>query len=258
MNKPNMAKLFKNVKELAVKHTPEILTGIGIAGMLTTTYLAVRATPTALTIIEEAKKKEGVDELTPLQTVKVAWKPYIPAAVTAIASTACLVGASSVHLRRNAALATAYKISETALTEYKEKAIEVVGEKKEQAIREKVAEDRIKTNPVGKNEVFITGKGETLFLDPMSKRYFKSDIDHVRKVENILNKQMLHDITGYVSLSDFYDELGLAHTAMSDDLGWNVNNLIDMDFYPVLTDEEQPCICLDYQVAPKYDYTRII
>lgn len=37
------------------KHSPEILTGIGIAGMITTTVMAVRATPKALILIEEKK-----------------------------------------------------------------------------------------------------------------------------------------------------------------------------------------------------------
>jgi hypothetical protein len=258
MNKINVAGIFKQVKTLAIEHSPEILTGIGIAGLLTTTVLAVKATPKALQLIEAKKEELGVDKLTPVETVKAAWKPYVPAVVTGVLGTACVIGANSVSLRRNAALATAYKLSETALAEYKEKAVEVVGEKKEQAIREKIAEERIKENPVSKNEVFITGKGETLFLEPLSKRYFKSDIDHIRRVENRLNKQMLHDITGYVSLSEFYDELGLDRTAISDDIGWNTNDLIDIEFHAAITDDEKPCLALDYQVNPKYDYWKIM
>lgn len=258
MNKLNLAGFVKNVKNLAIEHSPEILTGIGIAGTIITTCLAVKATPKALQLIEAKKEEMGVDKLTPIDTVKVAWKPYIPAAVTGVASIACIIGATSVNVRRNAALATAYKLSEAALTEYKEKAVEVVGEKKEQAIREKIAEDKVKENPVSKNEVFVTGKGETLFLEPLSKRYFKSDIDYIRKAENLLNKQMLHDITGYVSLSDFYDEIGLDRTSISDEIGWNVNNLIDIEFHAALTEEEKPCIALDYPVNPKYKYYDIM
>ncbi len=37
------------------KHSPEILTGIGIAGMITTTVMAVKATPKALILLEEKK-----------------------------------------------------------------------------------------------------------------------------------------------------------------------------------------------------------
>ena len=48
MNKPNMADLFKSVKMVVSKHSPEILTGIGIAGMITTTILAVKINGTSL------------------------------------------------------------------------------------------------------------------------------------------------------------------------------------------------------------------
>ena len=59
MNRINMAALFKNIKMNLSKHSPEILTGLGIAGMITTTILAVKATPKALDLIED--KKEELD-----------------------------------------------------------------------------------------------------------------------------------------------------------------------------------------------------
>lgn len=254
MHKPNLANLMSNTRQFVSKRSPEILTGIGIAGMITTTVLAVRATPKALQLIEEKKNDDWVDELSPLEVVKTAWKPYVPAAVTGITSVACLIGASSVNAKRNAALATAYKLSETALTEYREKVIETIGEKKEKTVRDKVAEERVKKNPVSKSEVVVTNNGTTLCFDPISARYFKSSIDKIKRAENELNKQMLHDISGYVSLNDFYDELGLDHTSVGDDLGWNVDRLIDISFSSQLNDNGEPSVVLDYLVAPKYDF----
>lgn len=254
MGKTNLATIAKDIRKFASKRSPEILTGIGIAGMITTTILAVRATPKALELIEEQKEEESVDELPSFEVVKVAWKPYIPAMVTCIASTACLIGASSVNTKRNAALATAYKLSETALSEYRDKVVETIGEKKERIVRDKVAEERVKKNPVSKNEVIITGNGKTLCFDPISGRYFMCSIETIKKAENTLNKQMLHDITGYVSLNEFYDELGLDHTSVGNDLGWNTNQLIDIDFSSQLNDNGEPSVVLDYLVAPKYDY----
>lgn len=254
MHKPNLANLMSNTRQFVSKRSPEILTGIGIAGMITTTVLAVRATPKALQLIEEKKNEDWVDELSPLEVVKTAWKPYVPAAVTGVASVACLIGASSVNAKRNAALATAYKLSETALSEYREKVIETIGEKKEKTVRDKVAEERVKKNPVSKSEVIVTNNGTTLCFDPISARYFKSSIDKIKRAENELNKQMLHDISGYVSLNDFYDELGLDHTSVGDDLGWNVDRLIDISFSSQLNDNGEPSVVLDYLVAPKYDF----
>lgn len=254
MGKTNLATITKDIRKFASKRSPEILTGIGIAGMITTTILAVRATPKALELIEEQKEEESVDELSSFEVVKVAWKPYIPAMVTCVVSTACLIGASSVNTKRNAALATAYKLSETALTEYREKVIETIGEKKERIVRDKVAEERVKKNPVSKNEVIVTGNGKTLCFDPISGRYFMCSIETIKKAENTLNKQMLHDISGYVSLNEFYDELGLDHTSVGDDLGWNTDQLIDINFSSQLNDNGEPSVVLDYLVAPKYDY----
>lgn len=254
MDKTNLAIIAKDIRKFASKRSPEILTGIGIAGMITTTILAVRATPKALELIEEQKEEESVDELSSFEVVKVAWKPYIPAMVTCVASTACLIGASSVNTKRNAALATAYKLSETALSEYRDKVVETIGEKKERIVRDKVAEERVKKNPVSKNEVIITGNGKTLCFDPISGRYFMCSIETIKKAENTLNKQMLHDISGYVSLNEFYDELGLDHTSVGNDLGWNTNQLIDIDFSSQLNDNGEPSVVLDYLVAPKCDY----
>ena len=47
MDKTNVTKYFKMVKRFVSKRSPEILTGIGIASMVTTTVLAVKATPKA-------------------------------------------------------------------------------------------------------------------------------------------------------------------------------------------------------------------
>ena len=256
MNKPNMTKFVKNAKTLLSEHSPEILVGVGIAGMITTTVLAVKATPKALELIEERKEEENLDTLTPVETIQTTWKCYIPTIISGVTSIACLIGASSVHVKRNAALATAYKLSETALTEYREKVVETIGENKEKLIKEKVDKERIEKNPVSKNEVLITSKGNTLCFDVISGRYFKSDIDLIKRAENALNKQMFNDM--YVSLNEFYDELGLDHIGIGDDLGWSIDKgMIDLEFSSQLADDGTPCIVVDYNVAPRYGYSSI-
>lgn len=270
MEKIDFKKIFKSVKASAIKHSPEILTGVGIAGMITATVLAVKATPRAIELIEEERdlreidRANGVDErfasdnISFKDKVKLTWKCYIPAAATTAMSVSCLIGASAVNLRRNAALATAYSLSETALKEYKEKVMETVGPKKERAIQDKVAEEKIANNPVSKNEVIITEKGNTLCYDSISDRYFNSDIEKIRKTVNTLNAQMITGQEECVSLNEFYDELGLRHTTTGDDLGWNVaSGLIDIDFSSHITDDGRPCLVINYSVAPKYNFYKL-
>lgn len=125
MNKLNVKQCFKMAKKVVQKKSPEILTGLGIAGMITTVVLAVKATPKALDLIDEEVEKQNsklsqeaydsgystanqINKLKPVETVKVAWKPYIPALLLGSASVGCLIGANTVSARRHAALYSAY------------------------------------------------------------------------------------------------------------------------------------------------------
>lgn len=255
MSKINLSNLAKGVRTAMKKHSPEILTGIGIAGMITTTVMAVRATPKALVLIEERYRDEP-DERPRWKTyIKGAWTCYIPSAVVGTLSIFCLIGASSVNVRRNAALATAYTLSESALKEYQEKVIETIGEKKEQSVRDSIAKDRIERDPVTSKEVIITERGNTLCYDVISGRYFKSDIDKLKKAENELNRRMRDEM--YISLNDFYYEIGLNYTSIGDDLGWNIDHgYIELEFSSQLADDGTPCLVIDYEVAPRYEYNR--
>ena len=257
MGKGNISKIINEIQKAVIKHSPEILTGLGIAGMITTTVLAVKATPKALDLINDRKDELETEKLPPIEVVKTAWKCYIPAAVTCATSTACLIGASSVNLKRNAALATAYKLSESAISEYKDAVIDKLGEKKEQTIRDKVAEEKMKKNPVSSSEVFITEKGNTLCYDTISGRYFKSDIDRIKRAENAINKQLLDEM--YVSLNDLYDELDLDHTKLGDELGWKIDDgLVELYFSSQLADDGTPCVVMDFTRAPKYNFSKLL
>ena len=259
--KLNVSKLCKDAKVMVSKRSPEILTGLGIAGVISTTVLAVQATPKALDLIARAEDKKfdngHGNKLTVSEKMKVAWKPYIPAAITGIASISCIIGASSVHAKRNAAIAAAYNLSQTALTEYKEKVVETIGEKKEQAIKDKISKDKIKKDPVSKSEVIVTGKGNTLCYDAFNSRYFYSDIDQIKRAINELNRIMLNQM--YVSLNDFYDELNLKHSGNGDELGWKLDDgFIEIDFSSQLSDDGRPCLVIEYMVAPRYDYSKLM
>lgn len=253
MNKPDFSLMSKAVKSSLVKHSPEILIGVGIAGMISATVLAVRATPKAVTLLDEKKKELDTEKLTVTDTVKTAWKCYIPSAVTVVLSSACIIGANSVNLKRNAALAAAYALSESTLKEYQEKVIETVGEKKEQAVRDAIAKDKVESNPVSANEVIITGKGDTLCYDTISGRYFKSDMDKLKKAENELNRRMLSEMS--VSLNEFYSEIGLSSIKIGDELGWDVGKgYIELGFSSQLAEDGTPCLVLDFRTGPYYGY----
>lgn len=273
MNKPNVNKYFKMATRVIKKRSPEILTGLGIAGMVTTTVLAVKATPKALTLIQDAeiekvdeqvKEGKGPDELdkklTPVEVVKVAWKPYIPAVLLGTASAACLIGANSVHARRHAALYSAYKLSETALTEYKDKVKEIVPEKKVKEIKQKLADDKVdkvakkdSENKDSKPRVIVSNDGDTWFVDPFTNEPFLSTTAKVDAAINKVNRQMMDEM--FASLSDLYDELGIDHTVNSDDIGWCIDDgLIESDFSDAVVRNGKAYVVMDFLKRPEYGF----
>ena len=250
MNKKTVAALLKKVPKNVKQHSPEILTGMGVAGMFITVIAAVKATPKALQLIDEKEIKDN-KRLTNAEIIKTTWKCYIPAAITGVCSAACIIGANSINIRRNAALAAAYAISVQDLADYKKKAIEVVGEKKEEAIRDAVAKEKLERTPVNTNEVIMTGKGKSLCYDPLSGRYFNSDIEDLRKAENNLNRRMRDEV--HLSLNEFYAEIGLPEIEIGDNLGWDIDKgYINLDFSSQLAEDGTPCLVLGHHRPPKY------
>lgn len=263
--KLNLSGIARDVQRTIGKYSPQILTGIGIAGMLTTVVLSVKATPKALTLIEEKKEELDTDKLTAVETVKTTWKCYIPAVTTGVLSTACLISGNSIGTRRTAALAAAYKISETALLEYKDKVIETIGEEQEKVIREKIAQEKIDKDPVTTNHVYMTANNDILCYDPLSGRYFKSTIEDIKAAQNAINELLINEM--YASLNDFYDSIGLGRTKLGKELGWNIDSgTLQIDFDSALSNEESeqqgihkdtPCLVLDYNLGPKYNFDKM-
>lgn len=262
---PDISKSLKTLEKTAIKHSPEILTGIGIAGAFASVVMAVKATPKALELIENEKREQArnnpVDyangisgrsiDISRKDMVKVSWKCYIPTVVTLGLSTACLIGGTTVNTKRNAALATAYALSESALKEYKAKTLEIAGPKKEQQIKDAILKDKIDKKPVKSSEVIMTSNGDTLCMDSVSGRYFKSSKTKIDSVVNTLNFQLRREM--FVPLNDLYYELELPPTKLGSDLGWNIDDG-EIEFYYSYAgaDNGEPCMVVDYNIKPQY------
>ena len=59
-----LSNIIRSTKIFIYDNSPAILTGIGITGMITSTVLAVKATPRALELIEAKKHELNVGDLT--------------------------------------------------------------------------------------------------------------------------------------------------------------------------------------------------
>lgn len=249
-----LASIAKRAEKLAIDNSPTILTGLAVAGTVATAIFAGRAAYLAATIIEdEAKNRQYKNMPFDLEDkVQMTWTLYIPSVGMGVTTIVCIISANRIGSKRAAAMAAAYTLSEKAFTEYKDKVVEKLGEKKEQAVRDEIQQDRVNRNPV--SEVIIVS-GEQLCYDSHSGRYFQSDMESVKKAVNDLNYRILSD--NYASLSDFYHLLGLEPTSVSDEVGWNVDKLLEIHFTSTLAKDGRPAIALEYRVEPIRGYFRL-
>lgn len=268
MKEAQFPKLIKKFSEVIIKNNSSILTGVAVTGLITTSVLAVRATPKALCIIDDElyylmgedvyKEKESGNAiedracfLSFQKKVKLTWRCYIPAIVVGFTTIGCIIYANKINLRRNAALASVYSLTEVALKEYQSKVVETIGKNKELKIRDNISAEHIKTNPSNTNEIIITGKGDVLCYDSLSGRYFKSDIEKIRRIINNLNRDLMSNM--FLSLNEFYYELGLPKIKLGDEMGWDIDKgLIDVSFSAQLTENNEPCLVLNYEITPKF------
>lgn len=239
-----LGKLLQETGKQISKRSPEILIGVGIAGMVGSTVYAVKATPKAMILLDQKKSELQTRELKPTTIVKTTWKCYAPSIILSGLSTVCIIAGCGEFHKRNVALATAVSISQSALNDYKDKIVEVVGSDKAKEVSKAVAAKKVKEHPSSDEEVIFTGNGDDLCYDMISGRYFKGSINTVERAVNEMNRIINQD--GSVSLNDLYYEIGLPPIRMGEVLGWsNDYGLIDPTFTSELTRDNKPCIVVD-------------
>lgn len=250
--------IFKVSQKFVADNSPAILTGIGVLGTLTTAFLTGKAAFKASELIldeEYGSRIQGDPRpLEPREKIELVWREFVPAAGVAVMTITCIIGATRIGNRRAAALAAAYGITERAFTEYKEKVIERIGPAKEQSVRDEIAQDRVRANPAT-TQVIITGNGEVLCYDAYTGRYFNSTMETIKKAQNLVNYRVNNDF--YASLSDFYEAVGLPTTTMSDEVGWNANKLLEIRFSTTMSEDDRPCIHIEFAVEPIRGYSRV-
>lgn len=260
----NVQSVVKGTGRFFKKNSSKILLGFGISGGVTACVLAVKATPKAIELIQKKKEEldlEPEDTLDTKEVILTVWKCYIPAFVIGGMSILCVIASHSSEVRRNAAIASAYTISESTFRNYRNKVMDIVGEEKEKEVRDAVVKDQLNKNPVSNTEVYMTQKGNTLIFEPISGRYFRGDFDKVFRAINEINHEILRNSdpfsNGYATLNDFYILIGLPETSMGDTLGWRMDmGMIEVKPSAQIADNGEPCLAIVYTQEPVYDFDR--
>lgn len=247
--------ILKVTQRYVIDNAPTLLSAVAVTGTLTTAYLTGKATFRAADLIREEQERRDLYEV-PVgsfevkEKAKLVWKEYIPPALVVAGTIGCILSANSLSATRLAGLAAAYKISEKQFEEYREKALEKLGVKDEKRMRDEINEEMVRRNPPSDDVQVLATEDEVIFLEKWTGRYFRSKMHLVKAAEVYVNNECLHN--RYATLSDFYDQLGLARTQESSEVGWSLENPISLDFTTTLADGgSRPCIVMEYYNRPQ-------
>lgn len=236
------------------RYSSTILTVVGATGVVVTSALSVKATPKALELLEEAKQKKGED-LTVIETIEVAWKPYIPAIISGCSTIACIFGANILNTRNQASLMSAYALLDNAYKEYRNKVNDIYGEESKTNVTQEIIKSKFNDD----NDMELDDS-KLLFFDYQSMQFFQSTMEEVMHAENEF-LETFHE-RGYACLNEYYDMLHIPHADYGYQLGWfDIENNdpyncheLEFEYEKVLINDDLECWIISTNIPPALDY----
>lgn len=248
-----------NARLFMKRNASTILTCLGGIGVVTTTVMAVKATPKALQLIEETEKKKG-EKLTTWETVKTTAPTYIPTVLFGVGTVACIFGANILNKRQQASLMSAYALLDESYKKYRRTVVELYGKETNEEIVNAIAVEEA-------NEVYMHASNlgvdctqfleedfsdPVLFYDEYGHRYFEAPIEQVILSEYHLNRN--YTMRGFALLNEFYEFLGLEQTDYGGEVGWvieyNDSFWIDFNHRKVTMDDGLECYIIEMMFKP--------
>lgn len=239
-------------------NAPAILTASACVGTVATAILTAKSTTLAIEKIADycEANLRSPEDLSWKEKFSVSYRVYIPPAIAGVCTLVSIISANRIQYARGAAFALAYSGSEAAFRRYREAVSDVVKPKDVQEITSRVAEKSLSeaSKPLS-GTVLVASSGDVLCYDVFSGRYFRSDIETIRRVENNINGQLNAEC--YASLNEFYAGLGLPPIAAGELVGWSDPNSLSVEFGSQLTEKGEPVLTIDFLVSPKENYFKI-
>jgi len=249
----NLEAMAKTAEKLVIDNSPLILSALGAGASVLASVQFTKATFKAAKRIQDAQFVINTHEksrpMSKGEKVELVWKLYILPAGTLGIAVSSIVLAQRINMKRAAALAAAYSLSQDHFDEYREKILAKFGTTKEQQARDEIAQDQVNRT---ENRLVLVDSTDVLCFDQYSERYFRGSMERLKQAMNTINFRL--NTRGFASLSDFYELIGLKPTVWSDEVGWNNKNQLDLHFSSTLTQEGQPCIAFEYNINPFRSY----
>lgn len=250
------------------KYSPEILIGIGVAGIVTSTIMACRATLKVGDVIVEKDKnvaaikyaeanvanpennyKKDLAQVYVHSGVEIV-KLYGPSVVLGVASVACIVGSHNIMKGRNLALVAAYNTIQEGFNNYRRQVIDEFGEEKDHQYRYGLSEESVTEVEKDENGKSKKVKKSIESVDPTKiseyARFFDEynpnwtgnaeyNLAFLRSMQNFANDRLR--MNGHLFLNDVYEMLGYDDTRAGQVVGWVINkdgsgdNFVDFGIY---------------------------
>lgn len=276
MKSNKLINFLEKAEVFTKKNSPALLTGAAIVGVLSTAYSAYKAGLRADKILKEYRadmkdchpKDKEAKRAVVGETAKKLIPVVAPPVIMGVATISCIVGSHSVSSRRIAALSAAYSLSESTVKSLNGKMEEILGEKKTRAIKDAVMKDKLHADSekdrktLSNGNFVIPGDGTVLCKDLYSGRLFYSNAEKIKQAIAKCSYDIVSDM--WISLNDFYFEIGspqLDPIPMGNDLGWDIADTqagkLPITLSALLTDDNKPCLCIDYDIGVRPDFRNL-
>lgn len=229
-----------------------LLTGLAVIGVGATAVLVAKATPKAMKALEEKDISTSEIFEKKVEVAKTVAPIYAPAAAVGVATIGCIIGANSLNLKQQAALAGAYGVLATQAKKYKDQVKKIFGPDADDKVVKECLKDSAKN--------LYVKEGTLTFYDSYSDEYFERTMLEVVDAEYQINRKFRDE--GHVTLNDFYECLGLPRTNIGENIGWSIDAGLMyygyewIDFVHPLTiiDDDLECYTIEFVSNPTADY----
>jgi hypothetical protein len=252
------ADTYNQLKRLIDDNSPVILTGMAVSGTLLSVYYTYKGAVKGVRRIDHAEiQKRGpeTDEinldssLTNAEKFLLTYKFYAPAAVAVVGTSTCMIMATKIGLNRTAAVAGLLAVAERTHEQYSDKVKEILGDTKHVKVVDAVATDQVQNSSTAGLLPLADGNQE--FFDLWTGRSLATTREKLEKAVNKFNHELIYG--SHASLNEFYDKIGLEEIQQGDDIGFNVDHLLELHFTAV-EKNERAVMAFEFNKAPKLGF----
>lgn len=227
------------------KYSPQILTAVGLAGGITSTFLIAKASTQLEPLLDRHEQGKNLIDLRTIdgdyesqkersKEIRVLYvrsgldlvKLYWPGISLGTASVISIVAAQGISQKRQVAMVAAIKSAESALTAYRARVVSAIGEEKEAEAYYGISTETIEDENGKKTKVKVydanAASGYQIMFDENNRNWETANRElnylFLKNVQNWSNDRL--NSRGFVYLNEVYALLGIPEVPAGQVVGW--------------------------------------